>query len=171
MVIPTIIVLPFEERGSIPNNPRFPALVYQQAFRPDHADLAAMMEQRFEENGWPPAWRNGIYDFHHYHSKGHEVLGIANGSAELILGGDGGRELAVRAGDVVLLPAGTGHCRLSASSDLLVVGAYPPGQSGDILRDAPTAAIRAAISRLARPAADPVSGRDGPMLTQWSDGL
>ncbi|MBA4220906.1 MAG: cupin [Methylobacterium sp.] len=171
MAVPTILVLSFEERGSIPNNPRFPALVYQQAFPPDQADLAATMEQRFADNGWPPAWRNGIYDFHHYHSKGHEVLGIAKGSAELALGGDGGRELVVHAGDVLLLPAGTGHRRLSASSDFLVVGAYPQGQSGDILRDPPTVEARTAISRLARPPTDPVSGRDGPMVQHWCDGL
>jgi len=167
----TILVLPFDERGPIPNNPRFPALVYQQAFQPDQDDLASAMERRFDENGWPPAWRNGIYDFHHYHSKGHEVLGIANGTAELVLGGDGGRELGVHAGDVLLLPAGTGHRRLNASSDFLVVGAYPPGQSGDILRDAPSADIRAAISGLSRPATDPLSGREGPMLEHWRDGL
>lgn len=171
MTRPTILVLPFEERGPIPNNPRFPALVYRKALSPDLADLASAMERRFEENGWPPAWRNGIYDFHHYHSKGHEVLGIAKGSAELVLGGEGGRELGVTAGDVLLLPAGTGHCRLSASSSLLVIGAYPPGQSGDILRDAPTDDIRNAIRRLGRPVDDPVSGPAGPMHEHWSDGL
>jgi uncharacterized protein YjlB len=168
---PTVLVLAFDERAPVPNNIRFPALVYQQAFPADLTDLASVMERRFEEHGWPPAWRNGIYDFHHYHSQGHEVLGIAKGSAELVLGGEGGRELGVSAGDVLLLPAGTGHRRLSASSDFLVVGAYPPGQSGDILRDAPTAAVRAAIAGLARPPADPVFGRDGPMLERWSDGL
>lgn len=167
----TILVLPFDERGPIPNNPRFPALVYRQAFAADQTDLATAMERRFEENGWPPAWRNGIYDFHHYHAKGHELLGIAGGSAELVLGGEGGRKLGVHAGDVVLLPAGTGHCRLSASSDFLVVGAYPAGQSGDIVQGAPTAEIRAAISRLGRPASDPLSGRQGPMLEHWRDGL
>lgn len=168
---PAILVLPFDERGAVPNNNRFPALVYRQAFPAGQADLAGAMEKRFDENGWPPAWRNGIYDFHHYHSQGHEVLGIAAGTAELVLGGEGGRELGVSAGDVLLLPAGTGHRRLDASSDFLVVGAYPPGQSGDILREAPTAAIRAAIARLGRPPTDPVSGREGPMLEHWRDGL
>lgn len=167
----SVLVLPFDERGPVPNNMRFPALVYRQAFPAGQMDLADRMERRFEANGWPPAWRNGIYDFHHYHSQGHEVLGFAKGSADLVLGGEGGRELSVSAGDVLLLPAGTGHRRLRADSDLLVVGAYPPGQNGDILRDAPTAAIRAAIARLARPAADPVFGKDGPMLEYWSDGL
>lgn len=171
MTAPTILVLAFDERGPIPNNVRFPALIYQRAFPDDLADLAAAMEQRFAENGWPPAWRNGIYDFHHYHTKGHEALGIAKGAARFVLGGEGGRELEVSAGDVLLLPAGTGHCRLEASDDLLVVGAYPPGQSGDIRRDAPTLEMRTAIARLARPAADPAFGPDGPMLEHWSDGL
>lgn len=75
----TILVLPFDERGPIPNNPRFPVLVYRQAFASGQDDLATAMERRFEDNGWPPAWRDGIYDFHHYHSKGHEMLGIAKG--------------------------------------------------------------------------------------------
>lgn len=171
MMAANVLVLAFDERGFVPNNTRFPALVYRKAFPPDRDDLAGAMERRFEENGWPPAWRDGIYDFHHYHSQGHEVLGIAKGSAELVLGGEGGRELGVSAGDVLLLPAGTGHRRLEASSNFLVIGAYPPGQSGDILRDAPTAAIRAAIARLGKPSADPVFGKDGPILEHWSDGL
>lgn len=91
----------------MPNNIRFPALVYQQACPADLPDLAGVMEQRFAEHGWPPGPGNGIYDFHHYHSKGHEVLGIARGSAELVLGGEGGRKLNVSAGDALLLPAGT----------------------------------------------------------------
>jgi uncharacterized protein YjlB len=166
-----ILAIHFDERGAIPNNPRLPVLVYQAAFPAEAADLATLMEQRFDENGWPPQWRNGIYDYHHYHSKGHEVLGIAAGSAELMIGGEGGRALSVSAGDVLLLPVGTGHRRLSASDDFLVVGAYPPGQQADILREAPTPEIRTAIARLAHPGTDPVFGADGPLAEHWSDGL
>lgn len=162
-----IRALQLEPRGGVPNNPRLPVLIYEAAFLPATGAIARQMEQRFAENGWPPQWRNGIYAFHHYHAEGHEVLGIAAGHAVLIIGGDGGEELRVSAGDVLVLPAGTGHCRRSASADLLVVGAYPSGQQGDILREAASPDIRGAIDRLPFPRIDPVLGRDGPLVDHW----
>lgn len=167
----TTTTIHLDERGFVPNNPRLPLLVYVAAFPPATTDLATVMEKRFHENGWPPQWRNGVYDFHHYHTKGHEVLGIAAGHATLMLGGERGRELKVGPGDVLLLPAGTGHCRISASGDFLVIGAYPPGQEGDIVREAPSSAIRQAIAKLSFPATDPVYGRDGPLSRHWSEGV
>lgn len=156
----------FGEANGIPNNPSLPILIYRGAFS-GAADMARAMEARFAAHGWPPQWRNGIYAFHHYHSRGHEVLGIATGEAEVMLGGEGGRKLHVRRGDVLLLPAGTGHCRLSSSRDLLVVGAYPPGQEGDILRGPATQAIKDGIAALPHPARDPVEGR--PLSEHWPD--
>jgi uncharacterized protein YjlB len=73
----------------------------------------------------------------------------------------------VEAGDAVLLPAGTGHRRIAASADFLVVGAYPPRQSFDIQRVAPGAAIQAAMARVAFPDSDPVEGADGALKRAW----
>ncbi len=169
MAKPLTTAFHLEARGFVPNNPRLPVVVYEAAFPSDEGDLAAAMEKRFQDNGWPPQWRNGIYDYDHYHTQAHEVLGIAAGSAELVLGGEGGRTVTVQAGDVLLLPAGTGHRRVSQSEDFLVVGAYPPGQQADIVRKEASPAMLKQIAVLNFPPSDPIGGADGPMLSLWAD--
>ncbi|HEX4321627.1 MAG TPA: cupin [Acidobacteriaceae bacterium] len=159
-------LLHLSRNGWMPNNEALPVLLYRSAFM-QQDDLASAMEAAFERNGWPPQWRNGVYDFHHYHSTAHEVLGFARGTGRLVLGGEGGHELVVRAGDVAVLPAGTGHCRLETSSDFLVIGAYPKGETWDICRTAPDAATLNRMRKVAFPASDPISGPGGPLTQHW----
>ncbi len=158
----------FEDDGLVPNN-RLPFLVYKRAIDVDNADPERGIEQLFGANGWGDMWRNGIYDYPHYHATVHEALGIAKGHARVRFGGDRGKELEVSAGDVAILPAGTGHQCLSASRDLSVVGAYPPGQRMEITRPTPENHAKAlkTIPQVGMPKADPVMGEDGPLVRLW----
>ena len=124
----------------------------------------------FASHGWGHGmWRNGVYDFPHYHATVHEVLGIARGHARVRFGGTTGEELEVVAGDVAVLPAGTGHQRLAASGDLLVIGAYPPAGTYDLCRATAETRERAlaTIPRVPLPATDPLYGADGPLVALW----
>ena len=143
----------------IPNNPRFPVLVYRGVEAVTDAEAARAL---FAEHGWGGSWVASVFDFHHFHSTSHEALAVVTGRATLELGGPQGEAFDVAAGDVLVLPAGTGHRRVSASAGFAVVGAYPAGQEDyDLLRgDDPleVEAARRRIAGLGAPPQDPVGG-------------
>jgi uncharacterized protein YjlB len=155
----------FADDGRFPNS-ALPLLVYRAALPSD----PAAMERTFAANGWSNSWRDGIFDYHHFHSTAHEVLGIAAGEVRVAFGGPGGQEVTVRAGDVVVIPAGVGHRNMGQTADLLVVGAYPGGMDYDLRRGDPaehTAALRA-IAAVPIPDRDPVAGADAGLRRLWS---
>jgi uncharacterized protein YjlB len=162
--------LSFADDGSIPNNGELPVLLYKAAvdLSGPH-DPAAVLEVLFGVNGWGDSWRNGIYEYVHYHSGIHEALGIARGHARVRFGGSLGSEIELEAGDVAVLPAGTGHQCLSASRDFVVVGAYPPQGKYDLCRGSPEEHERARRSVPKVPVAkkDPLFGADGPLVQIW----
>ncbi len=149
------------DAGAVPNNPRLPVLLHRRAVPAGRPEAA---EALFRRNGWEPAWRNGIYPYHHYHANAHEALAIVEGRVRVRLGGEPGVELDLKAGDVVVLPAGTGHRNLGDSGGLLVVGAYPPGQEPDMHRDSPNERDETvpAIAAVPNPPTDPVTGQAYP---------
>jgi len=131
----------------------------------------ASIEQIFTANRWPAAWRDSVHPFHHFHSDAHEVLGVASGSGKVLFGGPSGQVLEVSAGDVVVIPAGVGHCRQSKSDDLLIVGAYPDNTGARDLRRGNPAEHEEVVRNVASvslPLADPVSGDDGPLMRVWN---
>ena len=158
----------FADDGLVPNNP-LPFVFYKGAIDVANDHPERTIEKLFDANGWGDMWRDCIYDYLHYHSTVHEALGIARGHARVRFGGDAGKELEVSAGDVAILPAGTGHQCLSASDDLSVVGAYPPGPKMDLQRATPEAHAKAlkTIPMVALPKTDPVMGKDGPLVRLW----
>lgn len=105
-------------------------------------------------------------------------IGIFEGESTLLLGcgydddeGDG-LKVEVRAGDVIVLPAGTAHCNLESSKGFRYVGVYPKGapkwrneygkDEGEI------GILREEASTVAVPNQDPVNGVDGPLLRLWT---
>ena len=151
----------FKDDGKIPNS-KYPLLLYRSAFKLMGDEGAEWLETHFARNDWTNSWRNGVYDFHHYHSISHEVLGVYSGWALLHLGGEQGEKIKVSAGDIMVIPAGVGHKNLE-SEDLGIVGAYPGGREWDVKKGLPGERPEADknIAAVPMPAADPLLGTDG----------
>lgn len=160
----------FQDDGIIPNNPTLPLVIL-----PAVLDLSGTaypedsVEQMFTGNQWGDTWRNGIYPYVHYHSQIHEAMAIVRGRARVRFGGDSGQEIDLAQGDVVILPAGTGHQSLWVSPDLMVIGAYPKKGRFDLCRGSKAERDKAlaAIPNVPLPETDPVHGKSGPLLSLW----
>jgi uncharacterized protein YjlB len=161
-----VVALLLAADRSIPNHPHWPLLVYPGVLENSTAEA---FEDLFTHNRWPAAWRNGIFAFHHYHSTSHEALGVYAGEVTVQFGGDAGVALAAKPGDVIVLPAGTGHKKLASRGGLGIVGAYPEGQRPDTCMPATASVAKsaAAVARVPLPACDPVYGAGGPLFTYW----
>jgi len=160
----------FSDDGETPNNPKLPLILYRSPVKlREEFDPAAIFEKLFAANGWKDSWRDGMYDYLHFHTATHEVLGIARGSVRAQFGGARGRKLTLKAGDVVVVPAGTGHRRLAKSRDLLVVGAYPASGKYDEPEPSEVSHAKAvaSVAKVRRPVKDPVYGKAGPLLKAW----
>jgi len=161
----------FRDDGETPNNSRYPLVLYRSPIALDPKfDPAAVFETLFEANKWGDGWRSTMYGYNHFHTGTHECLGIARGKLTAQFGGASGRKAELKAGDVVIIPAGVGHKHVEQSKDLLIVGAYPANM-GDYDEPTPSDIDHATalknVARVKRPATDPVYGRKGPLLSVW----
>jgi len=166
---PQVLAHLLTPQGGIPNHPRWPLLVYPSAVEIAGPDPAAAFEALFDRNQWPAAWRNGVYPFHHFHSNAHEALGVYSGEVTVQFGGDDGFVVTGRPGDVIVLPAGTGHKKLSSRGALGIVGAYPAGQHPDMCTPLLSNLQRSAeaVAHVPLPRHDPVYGNSGPLFDHW----
>jgi uncharacterized protein YjlB len=152
----------FDTGSDVPNS-TLPVLLFRGILAPNASGKAERFRQTFKKNGWTGLWTDSIYDYTHFHSNAHEVLGIAEGKVTVKLGGEGGRLFRLKAGDMVILPAGVGHQRIGGKEGLKVIGAYPPGQSHyDMKRKG------RAVPKVPLPPTDPFYGEDGPLVRWWA---
>lgn len=166
---PEVETFSLQPEPEIPNSD-LPLVLYRGALPPE-LQTPSGCQALFARNRWGGNWVDGIFDYWHFHVTGHEVLGCVAGSARVGFGGDGGVAVEISVGDVVVIPAGVGHKRLSAKRDgFTIVGGYPPGQTGEITRagEIGTDDARRRIAGIGLPRADPVLGENGPLMKAWT---
>jgi uncharacterized protein YjlB len=166
---PQIIRHLLKDDGVFPNSPLF-LLIYKTAFDPEMKDAENIIRNTFEKNDWSNCWKDGIYDYAHYHSITHEVLGVFSGTASVQFGGGRGVTERLSAGDVVIIPAGVAHQCIIGEDKFKCVGAYPGGMDYDIKKglkgERPEADEN--IARVPIPDTDPVYGAGSYLTLEWA---
>ncbi len=166
----------FDADGDVPNNPSLPVVLINEALtfgdcKPGNGGTRIPNTVSvLSSNGWGGNWVYTVFDYHHFHPNAHEALIVIKGWADIQLGGPGGEVVRVKAGDAMVLPAGTGHCRLSSSPEFSVCGGYPSGQEDyETLQALPGSGDDRAdrIAKVSLPVTDPIFGANGPLLDAW----
>ncbi|KAL5341143.1 hypothetical protein BJX70DRAFT_396196 [Aspergillus crustosus] len=174
---PSTYYLPPTEHA--PNNP-LPVLHYKDVLpRPRTEEVVSkfLTAHKWEKRGtWGAIWIS------HFHPNSHECYGVFQGSSTLLLGAAGedgtssvGLRITVHTGDVIVLPAGTGHSSVESTDDYRYIGVYPEdcpkwrNEYGKTRIEPET--FRDEIAGVGMPEEDPVFGRDGPMMELWSQPL
>jgi uncharacterized protein YjlB len=157
-----------QDDGTFPNS-RLPALLYKSVLDIPSLFPAAHVKSVFEQNGWSNSWDAGIFQYHHYHSISHEVLGVYSGKTTVQLGGEKGIKISIKKGDVLVIPAGVAHKNLEDENDVGVIGAYPEGRDYDMNYGKPGERPRADknIREVPLPYNDPI-GTEAGLPNFWN---
>lgn len=157
-----------KDNGIFPNS-NLPIIVYKRVLNLPSLFASSAIRKLFKNNDWKNSWRSGIFEYHHYHSITHEVLGVCKGKTFLLLGGDSGVKLEVEKGDVIIIPAGVAHKNLGKENQITCIGAYPDGKDYDMNYgregERPNADKR--IANVPLPEKDPVFGTKGGIMLYW----
>jgi len=146
----------------VPNSP-LPVVLIRSALTPNVSAKGRRFREAFRRRGWTGIWADTVYDYTHFHSNAHEVLGIAKGKVtvfwEAPKADDSGSRLAICSG---FLPAWD-IAGFGEATGLKVIGAYPPGQSHFTMKRKGRA-----VPRVRLPDTDPFYGPAGPLTRCWT---
>ncbi|WQF88074.1 Putative uncharacterized protein YjlB [Colletotrichum destructivum] len=169
-----------------PNN-FLPVLVYRGVLpEPHNEETTSTYLQRY---GWVKKGTWGTITTKHFHPNTHECYGIFQGDSELVFGEGGGdtsgtgARCFVRAGDVVVVPAGVAHASVTQERKLeeggdggeryRYIGVYPEGApkwrneyGKKPLVD--NRELAEEVSYVPVPDKDPISGLGGPLVQIWT---
>ena len=156
------------DNGIFPGN-RLPVLHYKNALKLPFLFAARYVKTLFDKHDWTNTWRDGVYTYHHYHSNTHEAMAVIKGETALLLGGENGRQVALRKGDIIVIPAGVAHKNLGEMKDIICVGGYPEGRDFDMnyggAGERPQTDWN--IEALPLPSTGPLAGREDPLIQLW----
>ena len=160
----------FSDDGMFPNNRHLPVLFYKGVLDLPVIFSSSSVRNLFEKNGWNDVWENNVYEYHHYHSRSHEVLGVYQGKTTLLIGGNKGVEISVKKGDVLIIPAGVAHKNLGPENSIKVVEAYSKKGGYDINHGYKDERLKTErnIQSVPIPMTDPVFGAAGEMMKFWN---
>lgn len=165
---PKIIYQIIKANGNFPNNAKLPLIIYKQALILN--DTTPKKVQHFlRRNGWKKTWLNGIYDYHHFHSNTHEALVIYSGKCIVQVGGPKGKKVTIKAGDVIIFPAGVAHKNIQSSVNFKSIGCYPFAIDYDMhvgkLNE--RSQVIKNIRKVKHPKTDPIYGKSGHLFRYW----
>jgi uncharacterized protein YjlB len=152
-----------QDDGVFPNS-RYPALLYKGALDIPVLFPGTYVRNLFEQNDWSNSWDAGIFEYHHYHSITHEVLGIYKGHTIVQLGGEKGPKLSIEKGDVLVIPAGVAY-----KNSVGVIGAYPGGRDYDMNygKSGERSDTDINTNSVPIPKNDPLLGSDKGLIKLW----
>lgn len=156
-----------KDNGIFPNS-SLPVILYKNVLQLGILPFSTI-RRLFRLNNWTNSWKNGIFNYHHYHSITHEVLGVYRGKTTLLLGGAEGVKIEIEKGDVLIIPAGVAHKNLESQDQIKCVGAYPQGKEYDMnygrMEERPQTDRN--IKKVPTPQKDPIFGLDGGIINYW----
>ncbi|MCW3077695.1 MAG: cupin protein [Bacteroidetes bacterium] len=156
------------DNGIFPNS-ELPVIIYKRVLDLPYLFASNAVRKLFKSNNWKNSWKSGVFEYHHYHSITHEVMGVAGGSTTILFGGDSGIKIVIEKGDVIIIPAGVAHKNLGKQNQVTCIGAYPEGKEYDMNYGKPgeRPATDNKVKQAPRPLTDPVFGVNAGIAEYW----